>query len=62
MSDRWIRAATRRALEGVNEGLLKRCSEEERRENLETLELSAANLAIASVQSYRQEVQEGNPG
>lgn len=56
MSDRWVRAASKRALEGVNEGLLQRCTEAERLENKETLESSAANLAMASVQNHREEV------
>lgn len=56
VSDRWIRAASKRSLEGVNDGLLRLCSEKERRENEEILELSAASLAIASVQKYQEEV------
>lgn len=56
MSDRWIRAASKRALKGVNEGLLQRCTEAERSENKETLESSAANLAMASVQNHREQV------
>lgn len=56
VSDRWIRTASKRSLEGVNDGLLRLCSEKERQENKEILELSAASLAIASVQKYREEV------
>lgn len=55
VSDRWIREASKRSLEGVNDGLLRLCSEKERQENKEILELSAASLAIASVQKYREE-------
>lgn len=56
VSDRWVRAASKRALEGVNEGLLQRCAEAERLENKETLQSSAAKLAMASVQNHREEV------
>lgn len=56
VSDRWMRSASKLALEGVNEKLLERCTEAERLENKETLESNAANLAMASVQSHRAEV------
>lgn len=56
VSDRWVRSASKLALEGVNEKLLQKCTEAERLENKETLELNAANLAMASVQSHRAEV------
>ena len=56
VSDRWVRSTSKLALEGVNEKLLQKCTEAERLENKETLELNAANLAMASVQSHRAEV------
>ncbi|CAM9220994.1 unnamed protein product, partial [Hapterophycus canaliculatus] len=59
VSDRWIRSASKLALEGVNERLLERCTEVERLENKETLESNAANLAMASVQSHRAEANRG---
>lgn len=43
-------------LEGVNEKLLQKCTEAERLENKETLESDAADLAMASVRSHREEV------
>ncbi|CAM9198747.1 unnamed protein product [Scytosiphon promiscuus] len=59
VSDRWMRSASKLALEGVNEKLLERCTEAERLENKETLESNAANLAMASVQSHRAEANRG---
>lgn len=56
VSDRWVRSASKLALEGVNEKLLQKCTEAERLENKETLESDAADLAMASVQSHRAEV------
>lgn len=56
VSDRWIRAAGKKALEGLNEVSLKRMTEAERKATKETLESSAANLAMASVRRYRAEV------
>ena len=60
VSDRWVRAVGKRALEGVNELLLRKCTEAERLESKETLQSSAANLAMASVQNQRKEVQLGS--
>lgn len=56
MSDRWVRSASKLALEGVNEKLLLKCTEAERLDNREILESDAADLAMASVRSHRAEV------
>lgn len=62
MSDRWVRAASKKALEGINEGLLKRMTEAEKRETKQTLESSAADLARASVRRHRAEVKSASRG
>ncbi|CAM9808220.1 unnamed protein product [Pylaiella littoralis] len=59
VSDRWVRSASKLALEGVNEKLLLKCTEAERLDNREILESDAADLAMASVRSHRAEANRG---